>query len=79
MYDKLTNIKITNECEPRIEYTIVSTINSDGVSAKETKEYDICLSLIPFDSSSVDSCQNMEELLSAVLKQAVEYQKLVTQ
>lgn len=77
MYDKLKNIQITNEHEPRIKFITESFINADGVSAKEITEYDICLSLIPFDSSTVDSCQNMEELLSAVLKQVVEYKELV--
>jgi len=73
MYNKLKNIKITNEAEPRIQFSILDSCTSNnGVQEKVTREYDICLSLIPFNPESVLGLNTMEELLSGALKQIVE-------
>lgn len=65
MFDKLKNIKITNEFEPRMEFEIVSK-NNNGTFV--TKKYDVCLSMIYLDGD-----KNADQVLETMLKDIFEY------
>lgn len=68
MYDKLKNIKITNEHEPRIEFDRENFSDENGIQIKTSEHYNICLQMIPFNAEWVSECENLEEALSAILK-----------
>lgn len=74
MYDKLKDIQISNKHEPRISFALTESYSdNNGVIEIIMKEYDVCLAMVPFTADTVSDLNNMEELVSAVLKQIVEY------
>jgi len=70
IYDKLKNIHITNEGEPRIKFEVVESCKSnDGVITEHVKKYDVCLSLIFGDARRGG---HMEEIIADHLKEIYE-------
>ena len=67
IFDKLKNIRIVNNFEPRIEFEYCDG-NNDGVITN--KQYDICLSLAPMKDNEQNCEQAAKDLLESLLAYA---------